>query len=133
VVSLSLGVAVASLLFAAFVVVRWPAHQFRDELPPPFMPGHPRWQRRLGRLAKNLGAVVLVLAGLIMSLPGVPGQGLLVILIGLSLSDLPGKRGVERRLIARPLVSRTLNSVRARFGRPPLDLGGPGVRESAVL
>jgi hypothetical protein len=55
-----------------------------------------------------------------MALPLVPGPGLVFILIGLSLLDFPGKRSLERRLLAVPTVLRFLNEVRQRFRRPPL-------------
>jgi hypothetical protein len=55
-----------------------------------------------------------------------PGQGVLTILLGIALLDLPGKRHLERRLIALPTVLRTINKLREKFGRPPLTVcGGP--------
>lgn len=68
-------------------------------------------------LAKNvLGAVLLVL-GAIMLLT--PGQGLLTLLIGLLLLNFPGKYRLERWLVLRPGVLRTLNWLRRRHGREP--------------
>ena len=55
--------------------------------------------RVLGLVAKNLAGVLLVLLGLIMAIPGVPGQGLLTAVIGITLLNLPGKLKVERRLL----------------------------------
>ena len=49
-----------------------------------------------------------------------PGQGLLTILIGVSLMDFPGKRTIERKLISRPVVLQAINRIRQRFDRPPL-------------
>jgi hypothetical protein len=43
-------------------------------------------------------------------------------LIGLTLIDFPGKRGLERRLIGRPPILKAVNRVRARFQRPALEL-----------
>jgi hypothetical protein len=34
----------------------------------------------------------------------------------------PGKRGLERRMIGRPRILRSINKLRARFHREPLDL-----------
>jgi hypothetical protein len=51
-----------------------------------------------------------------------PGQGLLTILIALILLDFPGKRSLERRIIARPKVLRAVNGLRTKAGRPPLHL-----------
>ena len=65
---------------------------------------------------------MLVLLGLIMALPGVPGQGLLTALIGLTLLSFPGKRKLERRFVKIPALLRAINRLRARFARPPLEL-----------
>jgi hypothetical protein len=49
-----------------------------------------------------------------------PGQGILTMLIGISLVDFPGKRQLERKLIGQPAVLNTINRVREKFGQPPL-------------
>ena len=54
--------------------------------------------------------------------------GLVFMLLGLSLLDFPGKRNLERRLLAIPAVIGFLNGVRGRFGRSPLVLDAPGQR-----
>ena len=61
----------------------------------------------------------------VMALPLVPGPGLLFMLLGFSVLDFPGKRAVERRLLAVGTVMRSLNGIRARFRRPPLVLDHP--------
>lgn len=71
-------------------------------------------------LAKNLLGVVLVCVGVVLSLPGVPGQGLLTILVGLVLLDIPSKRRFELRQVSRPRVLSAINRLRARFGKAPL-------------
>ena len=71
---------------------------------------------------RNAFGVVLVALGAVMALPLVPGPGLVFILLGFSLTDFPGKRRIERRLLGVPSVIRFLNEVRARFGRAPLVL-----------
>jgi hypothetical protein len=78
-----------------------------------------RWS---GMLMKNLIGVVLIILGIIMSLPGVPGQGILTILLGLMLLDAPGKRGLEQKLVKRPRVLQTINQLRRKFDKPPLVL-----------
>ena len=85
--------------------------------PPPALPEHP-----LATVAKNVAGVVLVLLGLVMALPGIPGQGILTMIVGITLIDFPGKRGLERRMIGRPRILRSINRLRARFHRAPLDL-----------
>jgi hypothetical protein len=68
---------------------------------------------------------MLVTLGVVLSLPGVPGQGLLTILIGVMLVDLPGKRRFERWLLGRPHVLAGVNRLRARFRQPPIVLHPP--------
>lgn len=71
---------------------------------------------------KNAFGGLLVIVGVLLSLPGIPGQGVLTILTGLIISDFPGKRRLERRLVRVPVVLSTANQIRSRFKRPPLML-----------
>jgi hypothetical protein len=43
--------------------------------------------------------------GIILALPGVPGQGILTVLIGVMLLEFPGKRRLERAIVGRPTSS----------------------------
>jgi hypothetical protein len=61
---------------------------------------------------------VLLAAGIAMLV--LPGQGILTMLIGISLVDFPGKRQLERKLIGQPAVLNAINKMRQRFGQPPL-------------
>jgi hypothetical protein len=72
------------------------------------------------RILRNVAGVVLVVIGVLLSVPGVPGQGVLTILAGATLVDFPGRHRLVRRLIGRPAVLAALNRLRVRFGRPPL-------------
>lgn len=111
-----------SLGLVAVLLVRLPATYFLDrhqrEL---WIDRHPavRW---LGVVLKNVLGVALVVLGAVLSLPGVPGQGLLTVLLGVMLIDFPGKRRLERRLVGLPRVLDRVNRLRARFGREPLVL-----------
>jgi hypothetical protein len=67
---------------------------------------------------KNVIGVFALIAGFIMLFT--PGQGALTVLVGVILCDFPGKRKLERQLIARPLVLSTINRIRARYRRPPI-------------
>ncbi len=73
-------------------------------------------------IGKNLLGLALVLVGIVLALPGVPGPGLLCIVLGLMLISVPGKRRLARTLIRRPTLLRAVNQLRGRFGRPPLVL-----------
>ena len=120
-VAISVGAAVGSLVLAGAVAVSWPSDQFKRSTPPPFLAGRHPVLRFLGIAAKNVVGILLILMGIVMALPGVPGQGILTILIGLTLVDFPGKRRMEQRLVRRPSVLRAVNKVRARFGHPALE------------
>jgi H+/Cl- antiporter ClcA len=120
--AISLGLAVGSLAVAAAVVVSWGPDHFKEAHRPKLWASHPPPLRLLGHVAKNLAGVVMFLLGVIMALPGVPGQGILTMIIALTLIDFPGKHELERRLIGRPWVLRKLNAIRHRFHRPPLEV-----------
>ncbi|MCY2929795.1 MAG: hypothetical protein NTV86_09945 [Planctomycetota bacterium] len=83
--------------------------------------GHPMW-RILVRVLKNVAGGVLLVAGMILAIPMVPGPGILFIILGLSLTDIPGKRALGRRIVRSPMVLRPINALRARWNRPPLQL-----------
>jgi hypothetical protein len=64
--------------------------------------------------------VVLIIVGVVMILG--PGPGVLTILLGLIMLDIPGKRPLEASLIKRPAVLTPINNLRARYQKPPLIL-----------
>jgi hypothetical protein len=113
---------VGSLVAIPWFIVRLPADYFDVRVPRHWMIDRHPALRAVGHGAKNLAGLVIIVLGLIMALPGVPGQGVLTILIGLSLVDFPGKRRLEVRLVGQPAVLKALNAIRHRFGRPPLVL-----------
>jgi H+/Cl- antiporter ClcA len=121
-VALSLAAAVVSFVAVVVIVVSWAPDRFKGELDLRPAVRRPLVLHILALVAKNVAGVLLVGLGLAMAVPGVPGQGLLTALIGLSLLSFPGKRRLERRLIRRPLVLRNVNRLRHRFHRPPLEL-----------
>ena len=109
---------ILSLVIVAIVMVKIPANYFSSHYQRDFLPNSP-WLTRWGAVIfKNLLGLLLVVAGLIMLIG--PGQGILTILIGLILMDIPGKRPLEARLIKRPPVLAAVNGFRARYNKPPL-------------
>ncbi|WP_437279364.1 hypothetical protein WME90_02055 [Sorangium sp. So ce375] len=111
---------IAGMALVAFVLVRLPEDYLERQEEAPFLEGRSAWVRVAARIGKNLLGVMAVALGIVLSLPGIPGPGALVILIGVMLLDIPGKRRVERRLLGAPQVRAVADRVRARFGRPPL-------------
>lgn len=108
----------ASLLAVPWLFARLPADYFVRERPHLQEDGW-RWYRWLaGKLFKNLLGAVLFLAGAVML--GLPGQGIVTMLIGLTLIDYPGKRALELRIIRRPKILRGINWMRSRYRQPPL-------------
>jgi hypothetical protein len=109
---------VGTLVAIPIILVRLPADYFDVRIPRPWMENHHPILRVAGHLVKNIVGVVFLLAGLAMLL--LPGQGILTILIGLSLVEFPGKRRLEAKLVGQPAVLSTINKMRAKFNRPPL-------------
>jgi len=118
-VGLIITTSVISLILVIAVVIRMPPDYFTDEYQK-----NPRYRNRwlhiLFAVFRNLLGVFLVALGIVLSLPGVPGQGLLTILIGVMLLDFPGKIRFERWLATRRGVLSRINKLRARYGRPPM-------------
>lgn len=105
---------------AALIIVKLPADYFQPSNAREFwVERHPalRWA---GLILKNVAGGLLVLIGIVMSLPGIPGPGVLTILLGIMLLDFPGKRGLELKLVRRQQVRRALDRVREKFNQPPL-------------
>jgi hypothetical protein len=69
---------------------------------------------------KNVIGYSLVLGGIMMLV--LPGQGLFTIIIGLMLSNYPGKYSIERKFIAIPSVLKSINWLRKKSNKPPLNL-----------
>jgi hypothetical protein len=109
-----------SLALVSFVLVKLPATYFHTSHAREFWVDRHRAVRWGGLVLKNFIGLILIVMGVIMSLPGVPGQGILTILLGLIMLDIPGKRPLETRLVKRPKVLQSINRLRERFGKPPL-------------
>jgi hypothetical protein len=109
----------AGVAFVGLAIVVLPTRYFVDERP--FWRDKPPLVRVLGIVGKNLLGLSLVALGVALSIPGIPGQGILTILIGLVLVDFPYKRRLVRNLAQRPWIQRSLNQFRIRLGRPPLE------------
>ena len=106
----------------AVVMIKIPPEYFSETHKREFMTDKP-WLFRWGAvIAKNVLGFILIVVGIILSLPGVPGQGFLTILLGLIMLDIPGKRPIEAKIISRPAVLSAINSLRAKYKKPPLIL-----------
>jgi hypothetical protein len=113
---------VGSILLVGFILVKLPADYFvNNHTPLAWKDRHPviRWTLII---LKNLLGVFLVLLGIVLSLPGVPGQGILTILLGVMMLDFPGRRRFEKWLLSRRGVLNSVNKLRARYGKEPMRL-----------
>jgi hypothetical protein len=114
---------VVSLIVVPFFIVRIPSDYF----------AHGRDHRKLWAdqhfvvrgvlvIAKNLLGYILVLAGIFMLV--LPGQGVLTILVGIMFLNFRGKYELERWIVSRRSVLRSINWVRRHAGQAPLVLEG---------
>ncbi len=109
---------VATLVAVPWLVVRIPADYFANgNRRKPWDDFHPLVSLLLN-LGKNLLGLVFIVAGILMLV--LPGQGLLTLLVGVLLLDFPGKRRLERWLVTRSPVLRSINWLRRCAGRVPL-------------
>lgn len=76
--------------------------------------------RVLRRITKNVIGWIFLLMGIAMLV--LPGQGLLTMALGLGLMDFPGKRGLQLWLIRLRVVNGSINWIRKRAEKPPLEL-----------
>jgi hypothetical protein len=117
--ALAIGVPVLTFLFGVAIAVWLPADYFVRQRRAPAR--HPAIHFFL-RILRNLVGWVMILLGIFMALPLVPGPGLVFILIGVSLADFPGKRRLEERLLGYAPVLQAVNRMRQRFGRPAVQV-----------
>ena len=120
--SIFVGSFLANLAIVSIILVKLPADHFSKNRKTKFWSGPRPWLHAAKVIGKNIGGVLLVALGVVLSLPGVPGQGLLTILLGVMLLDFPGRDRLEQKLLSKPSIVNTINRLRGRFGKPPLEL-----------
>ena len=111
----------ANLALVSLILVKIPADYF-NESQGKFLAKQSPVIRVLALIGKNIAGAVLVVIGILLSLPGVPGQGVLTILLGVMLLDFPGRRRFERWIVSSPKVLKAVNKLRKRFDKPALIL-----------
>src|SRR5436190_8730012 len=118
--AISIALFVVSVAGVAYFLAQLPPNYFLAGESNEFLQGRSWILRLLAIFLKNAFGILLLLLGAIMAIPGVPGQGLLTILVGLVLVDFPGKRKLTLALLRRPLVLNGVNRLREKFSKPPL-------------
>src|SRR6266536_1873937 len=111
-----------NLAIVSFILIKLPAGYFQQSHPREFWTDRHPLLRLIGKIGKNALGAALVMLGVLLSVPGVPGQGLLTILLGIMLLDFPGKRRLEHKLVSRPRIFNAIKKLRHRFGKPALVL-----------
>jgi len=125
--------ALTSVMLVVSIVVLigslWICHYILTTVPPDYFQGKHKpfeeWRESKPALwwtlmiTKNLVGVLLIVVGLIMFVT--PGQGILTLLFGVALVDMPGKHKLMRKIIERKSVLRVINRMRARANQPPLE------------
>ena len=114
----SAAMLVISALLIPYLIVRLPAdfyveNDYRRRL----FQDRPVLRGVFLAVKNTLGGILLV-AGIVMLV--LPGQGILTILAALALLDFPGKRQLEMRILHRPAILKSINWLRRRAGREPL-------------
>ncbi len=112
---------VGSLLLIPWIIVRLPADYFNgpQRSLTAWKIEHPAMRLSV-LIFKNMLGIVFLLSGVVMLV--LPGQGLLMMLVGIMLMNFPGKRRLERWCISRPRILRGINWIRRRNNRPPMIL-----------
>lgn len=118
----SLLMLVGTVVAGPLVLARLePDHFTRSRKPPTGARARHPALALAGKLVKNLLGIVFLVFGVAMLV--VPGPGLLTILLGFSLVDFPGRRRLQLAVLRQRHVRRAVDRLRARAGRPPLEMG----------
>jgi hypothetical protein len=116
---------VGTLIVVPLLLVRLPTDYFchGKRHPAPWAHHHPII-RGILLVGKNMLGALFLMAGFAMLF--LPGQGLLTMVMGIVLLDLPVKYRLERWLIARRPILHGINWLRQRAGKPRLIVGKAG-------
>ena len=110
---------IATLLLVPLILIRLPSdyfsHHRRRETHT--HERHPL-TRAVGALLKNALGLMFIVAGIAMLV--LPGQGILTIVVGLMLTDFPGKYHAEQWAIGHESLLRAINWIRTKAHKPPL-------------
>ena len=107
--AISFGLGLVALAAAAVAVVRMPAGALQEN----HNGGSRAW-----RIARGILGWLLIAAGIAMLI--LPGPGLVVLLLGITLADFPGRCRIQHWICTRKHVLSSINRLRKRFHRPPL-------------
>jgi len=72
------------------------------------------------KILRNGAGAALIAAGIAMLV--LPGQGVIAILLGLSIMDLPIRHRVIRQLLTQRSIQEGVQRIRSKAGKPPLTI-----------
>lgn len=113
-VELIIGIVSIAMFVGTLAAIPWLVRR----LPPDYFVRPPPKQSLPKKFARNVLGLSLIAAGIAMLV--LPGQGVLTILIGLSIVDLPIKHRIMRWLLQRPKIEEGVQRLRSKAGKPPL-------------
>lgn len=111
---------IGSLIAIPWIIARLPANYFirHRQLVAERHERHPLIARLIF-VCRNVIGIVFLTAGIVMLV--LPGQGIITILIGISLMDFPKKHNLVDYLVRRKRVIRLLNWIRQKEKKPPFE------------
>lgn len=112
--TISFFMLIASVVLLPIICVRLPADHFVAPSEATARPSIPF----LVALFRNLLALILLALGVLMLF--LPGQGLLTILVAITIAVFPGKYRLELLIIRRPVIFKSINWIRERYRRPAI-------------
>lgn len=107
---LSVGMFLGTLVGIPIFLVRIPDDYF----------SHEKKRTTVASAARTVAGIMIVGLGIAMLV--LPGQGLLTVLVGLALMDLPFKKRLIRKILSNEKVSSAITKLRRKHGRAPLRL-----------
>lgn len=117
--TISFFIFIFSLISIKWLAAQIPTNYFIDRDDSEFKKTY-RFLWLISIIIKNLIGYTLIFGGVLMLV--LPGQGLFTIFIGLILSNYPGKYRLERKLIAIPSILKTVNWLRKKSNKDPLEI-----------
>ena len=112
---------IGSLLVIPWILIQIPSDYFSYSKRKKHQWGsYPPIIRLVLLLIKNIFGVIFIISGIIMLF--IPGQGIITIIIGIILTDFPYKYKIERWIINRPAILRSINKLRVKAKQSPLKI-----------
>ena len=113
--AISIALTLMGIVAVLIVSLRLPADYFIHK-------PKPATTKKSWKVLRWIIGIALFILGLLMSLPLIPGPGIIIMLLALSIVDFPGKRRFETWLLRIPGILKGINALRRYFHKPMLKL-----------